>query len=361
MQGKYSAEIIAPQMEPTIRRKAERQGSLDKIRLLAIITFALATILLFASGPSQDAAIWFALWQIGAMVIIAIAGRVGGMAWLRWVSEKSNYTRYLLHRGKRLAPIHILSISIVLFVNSLLVSLSLDDPIEWDAMAAHIIPVFPNSRTFEINPGWIPIQAILLGTLIVPVVTAIPNKIRNLSAILIWIASSILAFIIDNQWSDKALYLGLFLATAVSCKKAAKGPVSHAFNFMMFSALLIAAIPLSIGVDPVIGMISAGTASIFAVQVKTRSSKTSITAPSMSYPMLSIFWPVSLACMAIADAMMDSLLAGFVVAIALVMIASYYLGKIEIRVSEISARDAEQAYASSKHQMEMKDFSSHPS
>ena len=340
MSGLYDDGKRIPLLEHSVDRRSARQAGNDKLRSYATWLLAAFSVLMLLSGSNQEEAAWWtAAWYCSAAAILSVSGRVGMIAWIRWTTRGSGYTRYLLHKGRRLAPVHLLSIAIVLLCQSFLTLLVLADPMPWTTIGENIVPFMPSLGAWDVNPAWKILQIIVLGTVLLPVIRVLSFHVGTaLSAGIAWALSGGMIFLTtDALWAEHLALLSCFLVSATAGGAAGKTRIARVSLMLACSALTITGL--------VVGANKPGIAI------------------AMNYPALVLHWPILGTALALishpnGDGALVATAAGFIVLLA----TSYVIGRyVECRVDSLSAQDGEQAHQSSRYDSEKSDFTSNPS
>jgi len=367
MSGLYDDGKRIPLLEHSVDRRSARQAGNDKLRSYATWLLGVFSVLMLLSGSNQDEAAWWtAAWYCSAAAILSVSGRVGMIAWIRWTTRGSGYTRYLLHKGRRLAPVHLLSIAIVLLCHSFLALLVLADPMPWTTIGENIVPLMPSPGAWDVNPAWKILQIIVLGTVILPAIRVLSFYLGTaLSAGITWALFGGMIFLTtDALWAEHLALLSCFLVSATAGTAASKTRIARVSLMLACSVLTITGLVVGAAQNAAIGIwiASLGMTSITIALGEPKANKPGI-AIAMNYPVLVLHWPILGTTLALisqpnGDGALVATATGFVVLLAV----SYVIGRyVECRVDALSAKDGEQAHQSSRYDSEKSDFTSNPS
>lgn len=368
MNGLYEDGKLQPLLEHSVARRSCRQNGIDRLRFFCAAFLLNASFFWLMAYPgTQEAAAWHAAWNLGAAVIAGISGRVGMLAWERWIAHRSGYTRYLLHRGRRLAPVHLLSLALVLAAQSLLASLQMDGPLPWPAIADHLLPIFPSPWTNDVNPAWSIMQTVVLGTLLVPVLHLLKITMGGpIAAAMLVCFSGFIAWIMpDPLWANLLALLGSFCLGGCLSSYDARTAIGSA-SMAMVAALLGATsiiVAILFGLPQGLWMASLSAASATIAGGKTTGTRKS-SATAITYPLILFSWPILTLVMAMMPATDTAFIAvmNLTLSALVVMILSLIAGKyVEQPVDRLSACDAERAHESARNAHEVSDFTSNSS
>lgn len=367
MSGLYDDGKRIPLLEHSVDRRSTRQPGNDKLRICATWSLGIFSLFLLLSGSNQDEAAWWTTaWYCSAAAILGVSGRVGMVAWIRWTVRGSGYTRYLLHRARRLAPVHLLGIAGVLLCHSFLAMLLLADPMPWTIIGENIFPLMPSPGTWEVNPAWKILQVIVLGTLVLPLIRLLSFHLgSSVSAGSTWILFGVAIVLTkDPIWSEHMALLSCFAVGASASTAAAKFPVARTSLLLACSALGATSLVVGAALNTDIAIWIAGLATMaFTIaQGSPKPSKPGM-ANAMNYPVLVLHWPLLVTALAIfSQPDGKGIILGVTIASIILLAASCAIGRfVECRVDILSAQDGERAHQSSRQDSEKSDFTSNPS
>lgn len=181
MKGWYEAPP-GPRHEHEVARQMERETGLSFVRGagLLLVVSAGSMVILFEQGPAADLS--GSLWRIGALMILCASGRAVMASWRRRGSRIPSIAGYLVHRVRRLAPMHLISFALVAAITSGYAISGIQEQADISGLPINLIPLWPNVFAAQNNPAWFIIQTVVAGTLLIPVIALIEGHWGRLAA-----------------------------------------------------------------------------------------------------------------------------------------------------------------------------------
>ena len=186
MKGRYESGE-APQAEHQIARRLDWEGPLATAKLIgaALVLACGAITMHLQDGSLRD--LCGAGWRIGAAMLLCAAGRTAMISWMRWSRRIPSVSSFLGHRFRRLAPVHLISLAIVAGTVSTYSLMGMPEQADGTGLALNIVPIWPNVFAAENNPSWFILQAVIIGSILTPVVSVIgggPMRVVGMAIVL---------------------------------------------------------------------------------------------------------------------------------------------------------------------------------
>ena len=238
MQGRYERDG-APRAEHQIARRLEWDSSLllaQSIGTLLLVVCGSASIFIPA-GPPLD--LVGAGWRIGAAILLCAAGRTAMISWRRWSRSIPSVSSYLLHRLRRLTPVHLVSFSVVVATVSAFSLMGMPDEASSIGVALNIIPLWPNAFAAQNNPSWFILQALVIGSMAVPVLSMAQGRTSRTLLIIALLGSGSLVPA-ETIWSVTTFLASAFLMGAMITNRSNPEPMARA-GLLIMSTMLLAA------------------------------------------------------------------------------------------------------------------------
>ncbi|WP_298842398.1 hypothetical protein [uncultured Salinicola sp.] len=206
--------------------------------IATILIVACGSLSIFLSeGPVLD--LVGAGWRTGAAILLCSAGRTAMISWRRWSRVIPSPSSFLLHRLRRLAPVHLVSFSLVVAVVSAFSLMGMPDEASSTGVALNIIPLWPNAFAAQNNPSWFVLQALIIGSIAVPVVSMLRSVASKVLIIIVIVATG--SVVPEGTiWSVTTFLTATFVIGALIEKQEGLRPMARA-GFLIFSTILMTA------------------------------------------------------------------------------------------------------------------------
>jgi len=344
MKGLYEAPT-EPMAENAVARMLEWDGRLSMAQTTGAAILILSGPIALTAAGTPTGALFAAAWRIGAILLLCACGHSVMISWRRRSRRIRSVSSFIAHRFRRLAPVHLASFGLVCIIVSLR-SLS-RSPEEADAtgMASSLLPFWPTDFMAYNNPPWFVIQAILVGTLLIPVISMLRERWIMVASALVGMACASMAPD-DSIWSISGPMILSFVMGAVASRIHRRDAKSG--RIRMIAGIVLLSIGQAVGeVQGLSGLgniVSAAGAVIIIRWMPERpgyGSRTRLAA--YCYPTMVLHYPVFRYSLASVDsAMLATALAAPVTA-ALVIATGRILERPKLANENRRTQDAESA------------------
>ena len=344
MKGWYEAPP-GPRHEHEVARQRDRDTGLSFVRgagLLLVVT-AGSMVILIEQGPTADLA--GSLWRIGALMLLSASGRAVMTSWQRRGSRIPSIAGYLVHRVRRLAPMHLISFALVTAIVSGYAAAGMQEQADLSGLSINLVPLWPNGFAAQNNPAWFIIQTVVAGTLLVPVLALIGGQRTRLTAMTI--LACLCCLLPDGTlWSISGIMLCAFTMGALA---PLGNPMRLPARTMMgTSALALLAAGQAAGqftgYQGIGGAISIlGVILLMGAMARRRAISRECTLERYAYPALILHHPIIQATIIATDGGASGLLIGCILATAATWICGDLIEKPNAKAQKQRTRAQETA------------------
>ena len=238
MQGRYESSR-GPEAEHQVARRLEWDPSVLLAHSIgtALIVACGALSIFLPEGPVLD--LVGSGWRTGAAILLCASGRTAMISWRRWSRIIPSPSSFLLHRLRRLAPVHLVSFSLVVAVVSAFSLMGMPGEASSTGVALNIIPLWPNAFAAQNNPSWFILQALIIGSIAIPIVSILRGMASKILIIIVIVATG--SIVPEGTiWSVTTFLTTTFVIGALIEKQENLKPMARA-GFLIFSTILMTA------------------------------------------------------------------------------------------------------------------------
>ena len=213
MKGWYEDHTAKPIPEHEVARKMEWDHGISLIQLAAVILIVLSSVPSILFDEHEWNEVSGSIWRASAIVLLCSIGRLNRISWERWIARIPSVAGFYSYRVRRLAPVHILSIALVLASGSLLAFMGIGDGPDIEGALQSLIPLMPSDYAADTNPAWFILQACLVGVLTIPILSAIPGVGKVL---LLGTWGGVIAILspTSGPWATSLIFVTAYMAGA---------------------------------------------------------------------------------------------------------------------------------------------------
>jgi peptidoglycan/LPS O-acetylase OafA/YrhL len=216
MKGLYEAPT-EPRTENEVARLLEWDGRLSMAQTIGAAILILTGPIALLTAGTPAGALLAATWRIGAILLLCACGHSVMLSWRRRSRRIRSVSAFIAHRFRRLAPVHLASFGLVSIIVSLRSLTGTPEEANATGMALTLLPFWPTDFMAYNNPPWFVIQAILVGTLIVPVISMLRERWTMTAFALAGMACVSMAPD-DSIWSISGPMIVSFMTGAVASR-----------------------------------------------------------------------------------------------------------------------------------------------